>query len=304
MSRVVRLGMIAFVCTAATVAAGEAAIMSFGDDSGAPGDGVRFSLSIDPDELVTNFRCTLRYDPSLLILQDISLSDGAWDNGIFRLWYDETSPGRVEIETESDCYYWPDYISRLAILEFDISDSAYSTTTPVRFAGTPQWEYDCEGYWNDASPQDGAVTIVAPGPTPTPRPHGKHPEVNLRMESTAVYVRGEEPIVRCTIVAHDWAGYPEDAYLAVAVAGGGILYRDARGNLSVNPTPVVKRLRVENLTAPVGFGVIPETAPLGLYTIYGTLCRPGKDPTRESNRISNLESAQFEVMEPPATPTP
>jgi hypothetical protein len=285
-------------------AACRAEIMSFGNATGAPGEDVSFSLSIDPDEPVTNFGCTFRYDPALLILQNIYLSDGAEENGIYRLWYHESSDGTVTIETES---WWDDWsydISRLAILDFTISSSARSTTTPVRFVGTPVWEYDFDGYWINASPQNGSVTIVAPGPTPTPLPHGKRPEVNLRMESTTIYTWGEEPFVRAQVTANDWAGYPEDAYLAVGIPGGGILYLNAHGALVSKATPIVKRMRVENSVDSVGFGAVPPTAPLGLYTIYGTLCSPGKNPEKSSNRASNLETAQFELVEPAVTPTP
>jgi hypothetical protein len=297
-------GTIAAVCVVLTAAAGRAAVMSVGNDTGAPGERVSFSLSIDPRERVTNFQCELRYDRTLLALDKIEISDQAWENGIWRLWYREASPGRVEIETESDCAYYAERISRLAILHFRISTDAYSTTTPVGVEETPRWEDDCSGEWEHATPQDGSVTIVGGGPTPTPKPSGKPPEVNLRMESTAVYLRGEEPVVRCAVRAHDWAGYREDAYLAVAVPGGGLLYRDSRGNLTEKPTPVSAGIRVENLSIPVGFGAIPTTAPAGLYTVYGTLCRRGKNPVRESNRISNLASAQFQVVETPSASDP
>lgn len=278
--------------------------MSFGTASGAPGNDVSFSLSIDPDEPVTNFECTFTYNTSLLILQDIYLSNGAEENGIYRLWYNENPRGTVTIQTESGWYDWTEDISRLAILDFGISSSAYSTTTHINFVGTPVWEYDNSGYWEDAWPQNGSITIVAPGPTPTPRPSGKRPEVNLRMESTTVYTWGEEPFVRAQVTANDWAGYPEDAYVAVGIPGGEILYLNSRNALVSKATPIVKKMKVENSVNIVGFGAVPQTAPLGLYTVYGTLCSPGKNPTKSSNRASNLETAQFELVEPPVTPTP
>ena len=293
-------GTIAAACVVLTAAAGRAATMSVGNDTGAPGERVSFSLSISPRERVTDFRCELRYDPALLTLDEIEISDQAWDNGIWRLLYWETSPGRVEIETESDCYYDAEKISRLAILRFRISANARSTTTRVEFMGTPLWEDDCSEEWEDATPQYGSVTIVGGGPAPTPKPSGKPPEVNLQMESTAVYLRGEEPVVRCAVRAHDWAGDREDAYLAVAVPGAGLLYRDPRGNLTEKPTPVAAGIRIENLSIPVGFGAIPAPAPAGLYTIYGTLYRRGRNPARESNRVSNLASAQFQVVAQPS----
>ncbi|MEI6632538.1 MAG: cohesin domain-containing protein [Chlamydiota bacterium] len=279
-------------------------IMSFGTGAGAPGEDVSFSLSIDPEEPVTDFGCTFQYDPSLLILQDIYLSKGAEDNYIYRLWYNESPRGTVRISTQSSWGDWADDISQLAILDFTISSSARSTTTPVRFVGVPVWEDDYNGYWYTASSQNGSVTIVAPGPTPTPRPHGKPPEVNLRMESTTIYTWGEEPFVRVQVTANDWAGYPEDAYLAVGIPGGGILYLNARGALVSKATPIVKKMEVENSVSSVGLGDVPSTAPLGLYTVYGTLCSPGKNPTKASNRVSNLDTAQFELVEPPVAPTP
>lgn len=291
---------------AISVAAGacRADIMSFGVGGGKPGEDVSFSLSIDPDEPVTNFACTFTYDPSLLVLQDISISDGAWDNGIQRLWYNENPAGTVSIQTESWYEYWTDEISQLAILDFTIRSSAHSATTPVKFVGTPVWEYDYDGYWINASPQNGSITITAPGPTPTPPPHGKHPEVNLRMENTTIYTTGEQPLVRAQVTANDWAGYPEDAYIAVGVPGGGILYLNSHGALVTKATPIVKKMKVENSSSTVNLGVVPATAPMGLYTVYGTLCSPGKSPTKASNRASNLETAQFEVVEPSVTPTP
>lgn len=296
----------AMIAAAIIGAAGacRAAVMSFGTDSGKPGDDVSFSLSIDPREPVTNFECTFTYNPSLLVLQDISISDGAWENGIRRLWYREDPAGTVKIETESWYEYWTDNISRLAILEFTIRSSAHSATTPVKFVGTPLWEYDYDDYFTRATPQDGSITITAPGPTPTPPPHGKRPEVHLRMENTTIYAAGEQPLVRAQVTANDWAGYPEDAYIAVGVPGGGILYLNSRGALVTKAAPIVRKMKVENSSSTVNLGVVPRTAPLGLYTVYGTLCSPGKSPTKASNRASNLETAQFEVVEPESTPTP
>lgn len=276
----------------------------YGYGHGGPGDKVSFSLSIAPDEPVTNFMFTFEYDIDLMTLDDIYLSDGAEDNGIYRLYNTEIQPGEVEVETESwGDYWWFDDISRLAIMEFRIASTAHSTTTHVKFKGPAYYEVNDDGLWRQAdSTVDGIITIVAPGPTPTPHPSGKPPEVSLRMESPSILTYGEEPVVRAQVRQNDWGGYRCDAYLAVALPDGRLFYSDDRGRLHHSRTAIRRNMKIADLVAQVGFGPLPSDAPPGLYTFYGTLTYPGKNPTKSKNRISNLEDTEFEFIA--ATPTP
>jgi hypothetical protein len=281
-------------------------IMSFGTDSGAPGEKVSFSLSIDPDEPVTNFECTFEYDNNLLTLDDVYLSDGATGNGIYRIWCNESPPGRVHIDTESWGDGWWIYdINMLAILKFIISSSAHSTTTYVRFIGPAYYETDDSGYWDVATTQDGMITIVAVGPTPTPTPpQGKPPDLSLRMESTTVLTYREEPVVRYHVMANDWSGYRSDAYLAVSLPNGTFLYRDGRGRLTSKQTPVKGNMTIADASGTIGFGPLPNSAPPGLYTIYGVLATVGKNPLKAKYQISNVEDAQFQLVAGTPTPSP
>ncbi len=281
-------------------------IMSFGSGSGAPGSSVSFSLSIDPDESVTDFDCTFEYDTNLLTLDDVELSDGAQDNGIYRIWCNESPPGRVHIYTESwGDEWWVDDISRLAILTFIISSSARSTTTPVNFIGPAYYETDYSGYWNTATAQNGAITIVGGGPTPTPTPpSGTPPELSLRMESTMVLAYGEEPVVRYRVKANGWKGYHADAYLAVTLPNGKLLYRNSRGGLTSKQTPVRGNMTIGDASGDIGFGPLPNNAPPGLYTIYGVLATVGKNPLKGKYQISNVEDTQFQLVAGTPTPKP
>jgi hypothetical protein len=279
-------------------------IMSFGIGSGAPGQKASFSLSIDPDEPVTNFDCLFEYDNDLLTLDDVELSEGAVDNGIYRIWCNESSTGRVHIYTESwGDHWWLDDISRLAILTFIISSNAPAATTHVKFMGPAYYETDYAGYWHIAMTQNGSITIAASGPTPTPTPpSGNPPELSLRMESTMVLTYGETPVVRYQVRANGWKGYSADAYLAVVLPDGRLFYRNSRGGLTSNQTPVVGKMTIGDASGDIGFMPIPDNAPAGLYTIYGALAAVGKDPLKAKHRISNLEDTQFQLM--PGTPTP
>lgn len=291
----------------ASMAPCAASVMSFGVDSGRPGDRVSFSLSIDPSDTVTNFECTFEYDTNLLTLDDISLSSGAEDNGIFRLRYSESSSGRVNMETESwGDEWWLDDISRLAILTFVVSSSARSTTTHVRFNGPAYYEVDDDGYWRQASSTiDGVITIVAPGPTPTPTPpHGKSPEISLRMETTNVLTYGEEPVAHFSLKANDWSGYGSDAYMVIVLPGGQLYYRTGDGQLVTKQTPMVRNLAIGDGSGDIPFPVLERGLPPGLYTICSTLSYRGKNPLKGKNRISNLEDTQFELIDAHPTPAP
>ncbi len=279
-------------------------IMSFGIGNGAPGQKVSFSLSIDPDESVTDFDCSFEYDANLLTLDDVELSDGAEDNGIYRIWCDESPEGRVHIYTESwGGEWWLDDISRLAVLTFIISSSAPSATTYIKFIGLPYYETDYSGYWDTATPQNGSITIVAPGPTPTPTPpSGKPPELSLRMESTVVLSYGETPVVRYRVKANGWKGYRADAYLAVMLPNGKLLYRNSHGGLTSKQTPVISKMTISNASGNIGFIPLPISATPGLYTIYGVLATVGKNPLKAKYQISNVEDTQFQLVS--GTPTP
>jgi hypothetical protein len=173
----------------------------------------------------------------------------------------------------------------------------------VTFIGPAYYEVNDSGWWDQASSTiDGVITIAGGAPTPTPHPSGKPPEVSLRMESPTVLFYGEAPEVRCQVRANDWAGYTADAYLAVVLPNGRILYSDSRGRLYTTRTAIRRNMKISSLTATVGFGPLPPSAPPGRYTLYGTLAYPGKDPTKSKNRESNLEDTQFELVA--ATPTP
>lgn len=280
-------------------------IMSFGIGSGAPGQSVSFSLSIDPDESVTDFDCSFEYDANLLTLDDVELSDGAEDNGIYRIWCDESPTGKVHIYTESwGDEWWLDDISRLAILTFIISSSAPSTTAHVKFVGAPYYETDYSGYWDTAAPQNGSITIVGGGPTPTPTPpSGRPPELSLRMESTMVLTYGETPVVRYRVKANGWKGYKADAYIAVVPPGGKLLYRNSHGGLTSKQTPVASKMTINNASGNIGFIPLPSSATPGLYTIYGVLATVGKNPLKAKYQISNVEDTQFQLAAGTPTPT-
>ena len=304
-----RIFLLVIMISIAAIVSCHAQTMTFGEASGNPGDSISFSLSINPELPVTNFECYFTYDTNLLILDGISLSDGAEDNGIYRLWYDEVATGKIHVYTESwwdDWDWWVGDISRLAILEFKISSSAPSSTTYVSFDGSPQYELDYSGTMEVAdSIINGVITIGGGGPAPTPTPpQGKSPEVALRMENTEVLTYGEEALVHYTLTANAWKGYSVDAYLAAMLPNGQIYYRDSRGDLTLSRVPVKSSMKLANAQGVISFGYLPSTIPEGLYNIYGTLTYVGKNPLNSSDRVSNLEDAQFELIASTPTPAP
>ena len=273
-------------------------VMSLGTASGAPGDQVSLLLSIAPDEQVTNFDCVIEYDVNLLALDSASLSDDAAGNSINGIWCDESPPGRVHIYTASDSSWWIYDISELATLEFTISSTAASNNTQVKFIGSAYYKTD---QWNTATTKDGSITISVPTPAP---PAGNRPELSLRMESAMVLTYGGEPVVSYNVGENDWKGYRADAYLAVSLPNGTLLYRDSHGRLTSKQTPVVGNMTIADSSGNISFGTLPSTAPPGLYTIYSVLATVSKNPLTEAYRISNVEDTQFQLVASTSTSNP
>lgn len=276
--------------------------ITFGEDSGGPGDSVSFSLSIDPRENVTDFELTFTYDRNFLILDDIYLSREAQENGIYRLHNNELSPGTVKITTESsyDEWWWPTNISRLAILKFRISSTAFKTTTHVRFQGPVYYEVDDSGAWNEPDATvDGVINIVGPNV-----PIGQNPDVSLKMKSTSTLTYGEIPEVHFNIQANGWDEYVVEAYLAVILPDGQLYYFDKNFKIKVKPNPILPKFSIRDTSGNVGFFPLPNTIPEGIYTFYGVLCFRGKNPLEKKNWVSNLQHTHFSLVGPIPAPNP
>ena len=141
--------------------------------------------------------------------------------------------------------------------------------------------------------------------TPDRQPPGSNPpEVSLRMEGAGELHYGDEAVVHYQVFANDWQGYSSDAYLGVVLPNGRIFYLNGRNQLTEERTAIRANMRVEDVEGTISFGSIPGGAPPGLYTIYGTLTYVGKDPLKNSDRISNLGNTQFILIAPPPTNTP
>lgn len=269
--------------------------VTFGEATGSPGESVSFSLSIDPRQDVSDFQGAFTYDRNFLLLDSIDLSNEAWDNGIQRLNYIDNPPGTVTFDTES-YDWWLEDISRLAILKFVISSTAFSTTTEVAFKGEFDYELDNSGGWDvPDSTKNGIITIVGP-----PHPGGKAPQVNLRMESSSTVYYGETPVVHYNIQANDWAEYVVEVYLAVITPTGKMFFIDNKNNLYLNPHPVTDKFSIKDTSGNIATLPVPDTAPEGTYSIDGVLVYRGKSPLDSNNWVSNLGRTHFNLIKDPA----
>jgi hypothetical protein len=135
-------------------------------------------------------------------------------------------------------------------------------------------------------------------------PGSNPPEVSLSMEGTGELHYGDEAVVHYQVFANDGQGYSSDAYLGIVLPNGRIFYLNGRNQLTEERTAIRGNMIVEDVEGTISFGSIPGGAPPGLYTIYGTLTYVGKDPLKNSDRISNLGNTQFILIAPPPTNTP
>ncbi|MCX6357510.1 MAG: hypothetical protein NT045_06525 [Candidatus Aureabacteria bacterium] len=293
-------------CAALLPSLCSAAILSLGYATGEPGDSVSVSLSLDPSDYVTNFQCSFRYDTRLLTLRDIYLSDGAAENGISRLWYNDSPGGEVDVETESwNGEWWLEQISRLAIVRFDINENAYSATAALTFVGIAYYERNDDGRWQSTTTQNGAITIISSRPTPTPTPlPGKPPSLTLSMGSGTVLTPGQPLTLSFNLSAQAWDGIRADAYIWVAMPDGSLLYVNPRLEFVTTRAALAPKITIEDMQGDVQFGPVPQGIPYGAYTFYGTLTYPRKSPTKKANRISNTASAGFHIVTPTPTPRP
>jgi hypothetical protein len=144
-----------------SVAGASAATVTLSSATGCSEGTVDVNLAVSPRQYLTGFSCIFEYNPAVLRLDDIFLSDAAAANGIHRLWYTETMPGSVEITTESWGDGWLlEKLSEIAVLRFAVLSAVPPGATRVSFVGPVYYTDDETTAPKRAGTVPGEITVL------------------------------------------------------------------------------------------------------------------------------------------------
>ena len=280
--------------------------ISIGNATGYPGEEVSVPVDISPENQYGGFNFAFEYNDNFLDFQGFSLSNAAEYNKIDVEF--EESWGEVEIDAGGYVTGGGENFGRAGSLKFMIASNApLGTTFDIETLGDGSYDL-IGGGGGHAFTSDGSIKVER---DPDAVPTGPRPELDLSMRWTDVLTYGEPPIVRFELTlkedeGQEWLGWPADAYLAVALPDGRFFYVDSHLRLTTKRTTIKKDLLIDNLKGNIGFSALSPEAPLGLYTFYGVLTFSGANPLKDSdeNRITNLDTTEFDLVLPTPTPTP
>jgi len=147
---------------------------------------------------------------------------------------------------------------------------------------------------------DGEICVVAPQPARLlPSPGRDLAEGNVRMDATNTFFPGETPAIRYFVKPNGWENSLVDVYVAALLPDGRLLYFDTVGGITPKCVPADRRININNLNGIMQFYTCPADVPLGHYFFYATLTHVGGNPLDPMDRVSNLDTARFEVVIPP-----
>lgn len=283
-----------------------AVTISIGNETGYPGQEVNVPVNMSPSQEYGGFEFVFEYNDSYLDFRGFSLSSAANANSI-DVDVNERYSGKVEINAGGTITGGGQDFGRAGDLKFVVSSNApLGTRFKLEMDSRASFDW-IGGSGGTASTSDGSITIER---DPDAIPTGPRPDLRLTMDSASILIHGQEPIVEFELTlrsgdGQEWLDWPADAYLAVGLPDGRFFYVDRNMRLTPKKTPIRSDIGLEDMDGRIGFGPLPDTAPIGEYTFYGVFTFVDKDPLKSSdeNRITGVDKTRFELI-PAPTPTP